>query len=133
MDGNPLAAEAVDGFVVLRQTWAESTIEIASESRLSTHRLPDRPDMVAFLDGPVVLAGLVDHERTLFGDPARPETLLVPDQERMHGWWSAGTYRTVGQPAGFRFIPISQVRDETYSVYFPVVDAAGRGTGSTPA
>ena len=127
VDGNPITTEVVDGFVVLQQIWTESMIDIAWESRLSTHRLPDRPDMVAFLDGPVVLAGLVDHERTLFGDPARPEALLVPDRERTHSWWSAGTYRTVGQPAGVRFLPISEVRDETYSVYFPVVGGVGSG------
>jgi hypothetical protein len=67
---------------------------------------------------------LVPEERTLIGDVTRPETLLRPDQERHHGWWHTGTYRTRGQERNFRFVPLCEVRDETYCVYFPVKRAA---------
>jgi hypothetical protein len=56
----------------------------------------------------------------LFGDANNPETLLTPDQERHHGWWNTGYYRTLHQESGFRFIPLCDVRDETYTVYFPI-------------
>lgn len=42
--------------------------------------LPDRPDMVAFLDG----------------------------------------YRTVNQERGFRFVPLYEIEDQAYTVYFPI-------------
>jgi hypothetical protein len=86
---------------------------------LATSPIPDRPDMVAFLDGPVVLAGLCEEERTLYGDTKNPSSLLIPDHEREWHVWKGG-YRTVGQDRGTRFIPLYEVVDEPYTVYFPV-------------
>jgi hypothetical protein len=56
---------------------------------------------VAFLDGPVVLGGLCDEERTLTGDP---QTLLVPDNEQEWINWQSG-YRARDQQRGLRFYP----------------------------
>jgi hypothetical protein len=80
--------------------------------------------MVAFMDGPVVLAGLCDEERTLCGDTDHPETILVPDNEREWRGWKPG-YRTRNQARGIRFLPLYEIVDERYTVYFPVVKAVG--------
>ncbi|MCF2938685.1 hypothetical protein L1N85_09565 [Paenibacillus alkaliterrae] len=64
------------------------------------------------MDGPIVLAGLVDEERRLYGNPEQPETLLAPDRERNHSWWNPGYYRAAGQERGFRFIPLYEIKDE---------------------
>jgi hypothetical protein len=45
--------------------------------------------------------------------------LLVPDNEREWTNWIPW-YRTVGQARGLRFIPLYEVRDERYTVYFPM-------------
>ena len=71
------------------------------------------------LDGPVVLAGLCDEERILSGDKNRPETPLRPDTEREWGTWLHG-YRAAGQERGLRFLPLYEVVDQRYTVYFPV-------------
>ena len=74
------------------------------------------------LDGPIVLAGLCSEERTLVGDPRDPSTFLAPDNERE--WWRwLGGYRTVGQSRGIRFLPLFEVTEEPYTVYFPVAGA----------
>ena len=86
---------------------------------LSTCPLPDRPDVVAFMDGPVVLAGLCGEERELRGDKDDPGTMLIPDNEREWTGWKL-EYRTQGQERTFRFVPLYEVRDEPYTVYFPV-------------
>ncbi|HUT18939.1 MAG TPA: hypothetical protein VM366_07250, partial [Anaerolineae bacterium] len=86
---------------------------------LTTCPLPDEPDTVAFMDGPVVLAGLCDEERTLYGDVDEPASLLAPENEREWGTWLGG-YRALGQPRGLRFIPLYEVIDQRYAVYFPV-------------
>jgi DUF1680 family protein len=106
-------------FIHLRRTWGQDTIYIELPKRLTTCPLPDRPDMVAFMDGPVVLAGLCEEERMLYGDANAPETLLVPDNEREWNYWLQG-YRTTHQAQGLRFIPLYEVREERYTVYFPV-------------
>jgi hypothetical protein len=94
-------------------------VRIELPKALTTCPLPDRPDMVAFMDGPVVLAGLCDEERLLHGDKGHPDTLLIPDHEREWSIWKGG-YRTAGQERSIRFIPLYEVRDERYTVYFPV-------------
>ena len=71
------------------------------------------------MDGPVVLAGPIDEQRTLVGDAADPETILHADKEREWGTWS-GNYHTHGQGRNFAFAPIHEVVDEKYTMYFPV-------------
>ncbi|MBM7798942.1 DUF1680 family protein [Microlunatus panaciterrae] len=120
LNGEPVAVAVSEGFIALRRIWEHDTVRITLPKALTAVELGDRPGTVAFLDGPLVLAGLVDEERTLIGDPKRPDSMLIPDQDRHHSWWTTGTYRTVEQDRGFRFIGIDQVREETYTVYFPV-------------
>ncbi|MDR3708910.1 MAG: glycoside hydrolase family 127 protein [Capsulimonadaceae bacterium] len=108
--------------IELHRAWTNDTVRVIFPAALAVQPMPDRPDAVAFMDGPLVLAGLVDHELTLNGDPNHPETMLIPDRERRHGWWNTGYYRTQNQPVGFRFVPLLDIRDEVYTVYFPVRD-----------
>jgi DUF1680 family protein len=106
-------------FATLRRAWRDDTIRIELPSGLHAEPLPDRPDTVAFMDGPVVLAGLCADERGLSGNAARPEEILWPDDERDPFQWNGG-YRTRGQAGGLRFVPLHEVEDEAYTVYFPV-------------
>jgi DUF1680 family protein len=107
-------------FYSIRRTWQNDTISLVFPKTVTAVPLPDAPTTaVAFMDGPVVLAGLIDEERALAGDHRKPETLLTADNEREWGDWLAG-YRTHGQPRNFRLIPIHEVRDERYTVYFPM-------------
>ncbi|MBW7476323.1 glycoside hydrolase family 127 protein [Paenibacillus oenotherae] len=109
------------GFYELKRYWSDGdTIEVQFPKALLAEPLPGAPDRVAFVDGPVVLAGLTEEERRLTGDPHKPESILTPDRERNHSWWNAGYYRTYGQSSNFRFIPLHEIKDERYTVYFPV-------------
>jgi DUF1680 family protein len=120
VNGEPVQADCrPSSFVTIRRTWQNDTVHVTLPKGLWTDPLPDQPEMAAFMDGPVVLAGLVDEERQLKGDASIPEALLVPDNEREWTNWIPW-YRTVGQARGFRFIPLYEVRDERYTVYFPI-------------
>jgi uncharacterized protein len=59
------------------------------------------------------------HGITLKGDPANPETTLTPDNEREWWFWQ-GSYRTRGQAQDIRFIPLHEVRNEVFTIYFPI-------------
>ncbi|MBD2868470.1 beta-L-arabinofuranosidase domain-containing protein [Paenibacillus arenilitoris] len=96
------------------------TIQVAFPKRLIAEPLPGQAGTIAFLDGPIVLAGLTSEERRLSGNPEAPESMLIPDRERNHSWWNPGYYRTKDQERGIRFIPLYEVKDEAYSVYFPI-------------
>ncbi|WP_460530694.1 beta-L-arabinofuranosidase domain-containing protein [Flindersiella endophytica] len=126
VDGHPAPSDQDGDLLVLRRQWSGETIEVSFTAELKSHPLPDQPDCVAFTDGPVVLAGLVDSERTLVTDTRNPEAALRPDRERGHSWWSASTYRTQGQNPGFRFMPLNEITTETYSVYFPCTPTPDR-------
>jgi len=101
--------QAVSGgpssFHAIERVWHKDRVRVELPKALWACALPDQPDTVAFLDGPVVLAALCDEERTLYGDKEEPGTLLAPDNERQWEQWLPG-YRTVNQPRGLRFKPL---------------------------
>ncbi len=105
--------------LVLKRSWKTDRIRLVLPKSITVSPLPDKPDTVAFLDGPVVLAGLCREGRTLYGDKDKPESILIPDNEREWATWLPG-YRTVDQDLGLRFVPLHEITDETYTVYFPV-------------
>lgn len=118
-----VVARPGSGWCVLTRVWGRDEVVVELPKGLRTEALPDQPELVAFLDGPVVLAGLCERERRLVGDPARPAEILVPDNERDPFAWNGG-YRTRGQAEGLRFVPLHEIEDETYTVYFPVTAPA---------
>ena len=113
-------------FAAIRRTWTRDTVRLELPKALTTCPLPDAPTLVAFMEGPVVLAGLCDDERALRGRADRPGELLAPDIEREWGYWRT-RYRTVGQGRNLRFVPLHEITDERYTVYFPLTAPAARG------
>ena len=121
VNGEALRLESrPSSFVELRREWKEDRVRVELPKRLASDHLPGSSDLVAFMDGPDLLAGLCPEERTLYcEDPAAPEKMLVSDDEREWGRWNGG-YKTRGQDPGIRFIPLREIGYETYSVYFAV-------------
>lgn len=113
------AAADASGFVTLPCDLSDADIHVVLTQGLTAYPLPDDPDRVAFLDGPVALCGLIGEERTLYGDPEHPESILAPDYERQWDHWRTA-YHTVNQPVNFQFVPLHQVAHEIYTLYFPV-------------
>jgi len=107
------------GFAAIQRKWGDDEVKVVLPHGLSTWTLPDQPDMVAFMDGPIVLAGLVEEERMLFGNMDNLSSMLMPDDEREWQTWKNG-WKTVNQPVGWRFKPLYEIGNEVYTVYFPV-------------
>lgn len=103
----------------VKRIWHDDKINIEFPKELVCEPIPDRTDMVAFMDGPVVLAGLCETERTLYGDIDNPSTILRPYDERHWSQWSSDYY-TQNQSENFKFMPLYQVKDQKYTVYFPI-------------
>ena len=108
-------------FVPLKRVWKNGdVIRILLPRAVTCFPLPEDESTVAFLYGPLVLAGLCEEERILHvPDAAHPEQILTHDNEREWGSWKS-TFRTTGQERGIRFIPLHEVGYEPYSIYFPV-------------
>lgn len=114
-------SEESRSFVRIQKVWHQDAVTIEFPKTITTVPLPDAPETVAFMNGPVVLAGLVDEERLLEGDPNCPETILVPHNERHHSFWREGSFKTINQERNnICFIPLLDVIDETYTIYFPI-------------
>jgi len=107
------------GFISLTRTWDQDEVYLELPRGLTAIPLPGDLEMTAFLYGSVVLAGRCDEERMLYGDKERPETLLVPDNEREWANWMY-TFKTRGQERNLQFIPLHRIGYEPYTVYFPV-------------
>lgn len=112
---------AAEGFIRIDRTWESNTVLVELPKTITIAAIPDEPDTIAFLDGPIVLAGLTSTQSTLVGDKNDPASILAADDEREWRYWKSG-YRTVGQRESIRFRPLYEISDETYTVYFPVVD-----------
>jgi DUF1680 family protein len=118
-------------YASIRKVWHDDTLQITLPQGLNVSRLPDRRDTVAFMEGPVVLAAVLGDgsgktraaeavdEKTLYCEKNEPTTVLVPDNERDSSRWRTG-YRTQGQGQNIRFIPLYEIQDECYAVYFPI-------------
>lgn len=120
LNGEEVNVESKPGtFASIKRVWKDDMIHLELRKKISVCYLPGAENTVAFLDGPVVLAGLCEEERILYTDKEAPEELLVADNEREWGNWM-NTYKTVHQDRGIRFIPLYQVGYEKYAVYFPV-------------
>lgn len=119
-----IPVERTGRFLEVRHPGGAHTIEVSFPFAVRAVPIPDDPTTVAFVEGATVLAGLVDREVSLEGDPADAAALLRPDDERQWSQWLT-RYRTAGQPFSIRLVPLHEVVDEPYAVYFPVRPAAG--------
>ncbi len=116
------------GFAILKRTWKENEVVITLPKKVTTWQLPDQPDVVAFLEGPVALAGLVEEERTLYYEK-RPEEILIPYDERRWEKWLPG-WKTKDQPVNFVLQPLYRIGYEKYTTYFPVKKRGGGLSGA---
>lgn len=119
VNGEPCRCQAERGFAVISREWYRDEVEVKIPFGITCWPLADEKDTVAFMEGPVVLAGLVDEERKLVGDVGRPETLIRRHHERQWSTWTS-MYRTVNQERGFYLKPLKDIGNQTYTVYFPV-------------
>jgi len=117
-------------YALIHKVWQNDAIHITLPQNLTAIPLPDLPHTVAFMEGPVVLAAVLGDgskpksaemlaEKTLYGNTKDPTSLLIPDNEREFTRWRSG-YRTREQAQNMRFIPLCEIQDECYAVYFPI-------------
>jgi hypothetical protein len=70
----------------------------------------------------VVLAGICDKDILLKGDVKNPESILSHEYEQQYRVvrWKQSHYRTVNQDMNIKFVPLYEIADEPYTIYFPV-------------
>ena len=119
LNGEKMDFQKKDGYAVLNRNWQDGDCLLMKFPKaLTCCPLDDAPDTVAFLYGPVVLAGL-SGARLLHGDISKPETMLAPHNEREWTNWNV-QFHTVHQDFGFVFRPLYEIGYEEYTVYYQV-------------
>jgi DUF1680 family protein len=123
-----------NGFVEIARTWkAGDTVELMMPKTLRKEALPDNPNRLAVMWGPLVLAG--DLGQALTGPQAREQRpappVLVASASQPAGWLKPvegkpGTFHTsgVGLKEEINFVPFYQLPRRRYAVYWDVYSPA---------
>jgi uncharacterized protein len=117
------AALSENGFLNIDRTWKNNdVVEVTLPMSVYTESIPDNPDRVALLYGPVVLAGQLG---TDMPDPVYGTTVLMTSNKNAAEWMKpvAGaplTFQTqsVARPTDVQLIPFYKTYDQYYNVYW---------------
>ncbi|MBN1341991.1 MAG: glycoside hydrolase family 127 protein [Phycisphaerae bacterium] len=114
-----LDVEAKPGsYLPIEREWKDGdVVQLRLPMSLRACPMPDDPDLLAIMYGPVVLCGLTDRDRFFIADKANLDAWIKPVEGKPL------TFRTTGQQPDMTFIPFHKVLDEAYGVYWPVIKA----------
>lgn len=126
LNGASLPLASTPGaYAVIRRVWADGdTLTVHFPMPIRVEPTPDDPAKVALFAGPILLAGDLG---SVPPSPAALPSLLAEDSavtrsiDRVEG--PALAYRTRGlaKPSDLELIPFFRVRDDYYSVYWPLL------------
>ena len=125
VNGEEQKAKQQEGYIEIRREWGkEENVDVFFPSEVRFEKLEGAEEMVCFLDGPIVLAGLTDHDCGITGNLSDSGSILLPELSHTYGAfvWTQSTYLTRRQKENFRMIPLYEVTDEKYTVYFSSVN-----------
>jgi len=122
VNGTPESARAINGIFSIDRVWNNDEVLVEFPAKVYCVPLPYSKNKYAFMEGPIVLAGITDNDQYLKGDVDNPQTILTREYEHEYKVfpWKQSHYRTVNQQVNFRFIPLYEISDERYTIYFPV-------------
>lgn len=121
INGEQIMVEEQEGYLKITRAWGDKDeLDIFFPSKVVFEQLEGAEELVCAVDGPIVLAGLTDRDTGLRGDLNDPESLLLPEMSHTYGTfvWTQNVYLTRHQKENFRMIPLYEVKDEPYTVYF---------------
>jgi DUF1680 family protein len=123
---------------VLDRTWRDGDrVDVSLPMAISTSPMPDDPSLQAILYGPLVLAARMGSTALgpgiLRAEPTRPRTipeyraegLPTPSLTGQAPWVRSEdgkplTFRTTGSGVHRELVPLYQIFDERYGVYFKI-------------
>ncbi|MCU0397399.1 MAG: glycoside hydrolase family 127 protein, partial [Cyclobacteriaceae bacterium] len=112
-----------EGFVVINRNWKNNdAIELSLPMTIYTESIPDNPDRIALLYGPLVLAGQLGNDMP---DPVYGTTVLMTNNKQASDWvrpvaGSPLTFQTqaVARPQDVTLIPFYKTYEQYYNVYW---------------
>lgn len=119
VNGKNTAAPVKDGWLDITADWQNDSVQVFFPSELRAETLPDMPELMSVVDGPIVLAGITGSDCGITGADKLNEQFM-PQMEHTYGTfpWRQNSWRTRNQPQSVMFRPLYEVTDEKYTVYF---------------
>lgn len=123
VNGEEVSFSAVDGYIVINREWKNNdVIEINIPMTFYMESMPDNPNRISILYGPLVMAGTFDKDRfdfqeeptVLIGDKQDLFAHIVPISGRSLGFKTVG----IAQPSDVTLEPFYQVHNQFYNVYW---------------
>ena len=146
INGEAISIQSTKGsYLAINRTFSDGdVIEIALDMRLRLESMPDNPDRVAIMMGPIVLGGTLgtegmpeggpfsDSDTAFIEEPTPDVPVLVADRGALSDWIQplAGdplTFHTIGagRPNDIVLKPFYRIHRERYSIYWDLFDEEG--------
>lgn len=107
------------GFLNIKKHWKDEEVIVYLPANLIESKLSDMPEKSAILEGPIVLAGISDNDYGLKAPQGLPSVLRQAKEHTYEAFpWQQSTYRTINQDRETTFIPLYEVTDQKYTVYW---------------
>ncbi len=111
------------GYIEVKRKWGSNDrVELTLPMSLHTEAMPDNPNRIAFLYGPLVLAAQLGKDKP---DPVLGTPVLLTDNRNVNDWVKPVpgkplTFKMqgVGKPFDATLVPVYTIYDQFYSVYF---------------
>jgi len=106
---------------ITRQWFNGDVLSFEVPLSLRSESMPDNPNRIALLYGPLVLAGQLGKEMP---DPIFGTTVLLTDNKNVSDWTKRNSAKLefetiqVAKPADVKLVPFYQVYDQYYNVYW---------------
>jgi len=122
LNGKPITDTVVeDGFITIIRKWKErDALVVSLPMTLRSESMPDNPNRVALLYGPIVLAGQLGAEMP---DPVFGTTVLLTDNRDVTSWATPtgaplSFSTSVTKPFPVTLMPFYKTYDQYYNVYW---------------
>ncbi|GHN02746.1 hypothetical protein WSM22_42350 [Cytophagales bacterium WSM2-2] len=110
-----------EGYLEINRTWSTDEVKISLPMSLRSESMPDNPNRIALLYGPVVLAGKLGKEMP---DPVFGTTVLLTANHNISDWTKRNSSSLefvtsgVAKPADVTLAPFYNTYDQYYNVYW---------------
>jgi len=123
INGKEVVANSENGFIMINRLWSDKDeLTINLPMSLYTEKMPDNANRVAFLYGPLVLAGQLGNTMP---DPVYGVPVLLTDNKNINDWIKPVSgealgfeMKGVGKPFDVKLIPFYKTYHNYYSVYW---------------
>ena len=120
LNGEKIKLNVKDNYVLINKKWNNDCVEIIFNPSVRAVPLPGDETLVAFMEGPIVLAGLTDEDCGIkFSENNMTDSFKQLSEHIYSSFsWKQSNYITKNQVKNITFKPLYEIQDETYTVYF---------------